>query len=115
MMNPHIGHAVKLVVSDPWDFVSAVGAGPFGAQIVDTEGAVTIEKALIRLDEPLAYAGNVIEYLIATPRHTTQTLDAISDGTVHVNAQWLQGPPTEWVARAAKWRGGLALIADLSH
>jgi hypothetical protein len=115
MMNPHIPHTVKLVVSDPWDFVSAVGSGPFEAQIVETEGAVTIDKALIKLAEPLDYAGNVIEYLVATPRHTNQTLDAISDGIVHINAQWLDGPPAEWVARTAKWRGGLALIADLSY
>lgn len=47
MTNPQIRHTVKLVVSDPWDFVSTVGSGPFEAQIVETEGAVTIDKALI--------------------------------------------------------------------
>lgn len=114
MMNPDLRVIpVHLVVSDPWEFVSAVGSGPFAGQIVATEGAGQVERALIRLDRPLDYAGNVVEYLIATPRHTNQTLDRLSDATVHVNAQWLQGSSEDWAVRAGNWRGGLALVADL--
>ena len=75
-----IGKAVTLTISDPWDFGTTHGNGPFPATVVDvTPGRGSRGGALlVRLVEPIAYQGNVCEYLIATPRSQEEDLEKLN-------------------------------------
>lgn len=74
MRNQLVGLPVALTVSDPWDFVTVHGSGPFHGKILSIgtpapgAGWGTEAAALIRLDKPLVYQGEVFEFLIASPR-----------------------------------------------
>ena len=102
------GMRVELVISDPWDFVSVVGSGPFRAAVVDAMLCDTsIDAVLLKLETQLVYEDYICEYLITTPRHEDDDFGHLLSGqSIHANAQCLQGPASEWQTFSAKWRGG---------
>ncbi len=58
------GRALSLFVSDPWDFGTEHGTGPFKSAVVGrSEHAL-----LLKLIEPFAYANEMWAFLAATPR-----------------------------------------------
>ena len=69
-----VGAYVHLTISDPWEFGTECGVGPFGGDILDASS----EVILLRLRRPLSYQGRQLGYAVARPRHTgdtTQLLD----------------------------------------
>lgn len=64
------GRLVELFVSDPWDFGTECGCGPFLATIEE----VRSNGLRLRLSAPLDYRGR-ISFLDAAPRYAA-TLDA---------------------------------------
>ena len=110
------GMLVQLVISDPWDLVTEMGSGPFRAEVIDAQRSTIILAVLLKLKRPWRYEGSLWEYLVASPRHTGDTLDDAfaRSSTVHVNAHGLQGAAADWERLSANWRGGLAVIADLT-
>jgi hypothetical protein len=69
-MRSLIGKPVTLTISDPWDFGTVHGSGPFPATVVDVPpntGERRGEALLVKLERALWYQGNYCEHLIATP------------------------------------------------
>lgn len=76
----HRLYRVRLSISDPWEFQSAVG---------DTLDALLLSRRhdddgatwwLLRLLEPVEYRGRTIELVVAGARHEGQALDDVLDG-----------------------------------
>lgn len=80
------GMSVAIMVSDPWDFGTIHGNGPFYGKILKV-GKITPEEgwgfalaALIRLNAPLKTKGAEDEYLVASPRFKGYEINAIGMG-----------------------------------
>ena len=68
----HVGASVQVQFSEPWDLVSAVGSDWFSGTI--SKIALDHESALIMLESPINYAGEVAALLVAMPRYKEQAL-----------------------------------------
>ena len=68
------GISVAVTVSDPWDFVTVHGSGPFIGKITKISTINPVQgwgkdpAAIIRLDKPLVFKDLEYKYLIASPR-----------------------------------------------
>ena len=113
------GAKVKLVLVDPWDFVTVNGSGPFTADVVQTgnDEATHTTALLLELNRPLSYKGQEYKFFIASTRHQDTALEQLHSGKqVGCN---ITGIPAERVKSAnpfdlSWWRGGAAAIADVS-
>ena len=64
---------VSISVSEPWEFGTECGTGPFIGIVSDA----TEERLVIALTAPIAYQGKTLKTVIAGPRHKgvgTQTI-----------------------------------------
>lgn len=113
-----VGTQVEVTVSDPWEFGTQHGTGPFAATVLRAgRGETGQEALLLRLRAPLAYRGVNCEYLVASPRHTSGSLSALTAGGGAVSC----GFTVIGEERAAApdpldlswWRGGVGLIGTL--
>jgi hypothetical protein len=71
-----IGSKVALVVSDPWEFGTECGTGPFWGDIKDKESG----KVLIVLTKTISYGGNKYSICICTKRHQGKDINDILKG-----------------------------------
>lgn len=62
-------------VSDPCDFGTEHGTGPFAGSIE----ATTPQALLVRLKNPLTYTGLTVQFVVATARHVDKPLEMIAD------------------------------------
>ncbi|HQF84805.1 MAG TPA: hypothetical protein PLX58_07505 [Smithellaceae bacterium] len=77
-----IGSRMALFVSDPWEFGSECGTGPFVGTIKDEDNG----KALVRFDKTISYGGTDYSLCICFPRHQGKDINDILNGTrVSVN------------------------------
>lgn len=77
-----INKDVALTVSDPWEFGTLCGTGPFYGRIVDTDSS----KILIKLNKVIEYRGKHFTMAIGTPRFTGEHSDDIlNDEALSVN------------------------------
>ncbi len=69
-----INEMVQVQVSDPWDFISVCGSGPFKGQIQD----IKEREFLIRFEKNIVYGGKAISAWVALPRYqeTKSGMDA---------------------------------------
>lgn len=65
-MRNFVGKTAYVCVSDPWEFCTAHGPGPFVSTIVTQEGD---EYLLVKLDAPIAWRDVDILMLVAATRH----------------------------------------------
>ncbi len=84
------GTRVTLMISDPWDFGTECGVGPFYGKIADigTEkiDSLDIEKALINLERSIKYSGVSYVSAICYIRHEGSSFDNLQGkATVAVN------------------------------
>jgi hypothetical protein len=68
-----LNRSVELLVSEPWEFGTECGVGPFGGVIIDA----TAETLLIRLTKPISCAGKMLHTAAARPRHVGDRPEAI--------------------------------------
>lgn len=108
------GMYVQLIVSDPWDFVTASGSGPFKARIVQRDNS-SPPQMLLKLEAPIEYRGSQYEFLVVSPRHTDDSFVHLFSGrSIHINALCIdRNQLTKGDLFGSTWRGGLALTADL--
>jgi hypothetical protein len=114
-----IGSVVTLMVSDPWDFGTEHGNGPFLAAVVGLESkgeGSAGAQALLRLQTALDFEGVNCEYLIARARHQGDSIRDIVSRPVFCNLTVI---PSERALSATPfdlswWRGGVGLIATVS-
>ncbi len=71
-----IGSRVALVVSDPWEFGSECGTGPFVGIVKDEDNG----KALIHFDKTISYGGTNYSLCICFPRHQGKDINDILNG-----------------------------------
>lgn len=70
------GSRVALVISDPWEFGSECGTGPFEGNIKDEDSG----KALVRFDKAISYGGTNFSLCICSPRHQGKDISDILNG-----------------------------------
>lgn len=68
-----IGLNVSLVVTDPWEFGTECGTGPFPGRIIDLEPT----RALMQLHSPIDYKGRHFVGALVACRHQDATMDQI--------------------------------------
>ncbi len=114
-----VGTDITILVSEPWEFCSVNGAGPFLATVLavgPNHWYPTGQAILLRLRSPVTYKGAACEYFIASPRYEGGDLQKLATGT-DVDCG-LTHIPADRAASAnpfdlAWWRGGVGLIATL--
>ena len=68
-------------MSDPWDFGTEHGTGPF----VGTVSDVTDERLVIHLSDPIAHGGKMLCTAVAMARHVGDAVTAVTKKTLAVN------------------------------
>ena len=114
-----VGKKLDVVLIDPWDFVTTNGSGPFIANVIrfGHDKSTGVECLVLELALPLNYKTEEFGYFMATIRHEGRTFQQVlSDARIACN---LTGIPTERLLGddlldMSWWRGGVAVIADLS-
>ena len=105
---------VEFYVSDPWEFGTEHGCGPFQATIFRASSRCV----LIRLDTPLTFDGTRYEYIVVAPRHDNVSLSDLETGE-RISCNMYQGSPNASVADPEsfgikRWRGETRmLIGDI--
>ena len=76
------GERVAFTVSDPWDFVTACGSGPFKGVILGIRPNPRSHDTslLVRCDLPVAYEGETILCVLIESRLAGRSLDGMSNG-----------------------------------
>ena len=65
-MIPHLTNLpVSLVVSDPWEFGTECGTGPFFGTVTDA----STDSLIVRFTTPIVYKGRTLRCAVAKPRH----------------------------------------------
>ena len=70
-LNDLIGVKVKFFISEPWDFGTEHGAGPFFAKVLKTGNDYWVPSKiaiLLQMDTPVIFNDVVCEYLVASTR-----------------------------------------------
>jgi hypothetical protein len=113
------GRHAEIVVSDPWDLVNAGGGTRFSCVIVEVEAPSEEregERVLVRLNDPVAWREQVVEYFVVRNRYGQKLVGPlIDDGMVHCNAIVV---PIDLIDEGSPWgvergRGNLGAIVDL--
>jgi hypothetical protein len=98
--------AATLLVSEPWEFGTANGVGPFRVVVI---ASAELRLVLLQLVERLEFEGVAIDYLIGFPRYQGSELREATDGDgLHLNlvpvsaADVAAGRAAD---AAANWRG----------
>jgi hypothetical protein len=74
---------VAIEVSDPWEFGTAHGTGPFDGHLMKLFSCKEYNGdilAVLRLDTPLDFKGMRYEFLLAQARHTNVSVADIENG-----------------------------------
>jgi len=80
------GDRIAIVPTDPWDFVTENGTGPFSGTVTAVGKLNQAAAVIIRLDRPLAYKGKSAELLLASTRQPSSGFAATpSPGAVFCN------------------------------
>lgn len=72
---------VLIFVSDPWEFGSECGTGPFFGPILDATNA----KLLVRFSKPVNYEGKTLLVAVGQCRHVGDTLENLSEKPMAMN------------------------------
>lgn len=82
-----VGEKVRIFVSDPWEFGTECGVGPFAAVIE----AIQRDLLLLRLEVPIDYRGVRLLSVVAKPRHAPGTTDPLaSAGRLATNLNFIR-------------------------
>jgi hypothetical protein len=71
-----IGVRVSILVSDPWEFGTECGVGPFSGEILDVDGT----NILTKLDRTIEYQGKTLSGVICTIRHSAEQYECWPQG-----------------------------------
>jgi len=110
------GMSVAVMVSDPWEFGTAHGVGPFTAKVVKTgKDESGLLKALLRLDVPVVFEGVRYEFIVAESRAVSHPIEGLAHGSSACSMTAISSDQ----ANSSKpldvswWRGGGALIGSV--
>ena len=96
-----IGKRAALMISDPWEFGTECGVGPFYGQLTDsgTEriSTVDVQRVLVALERPINYSGTIYLSAICHMRHEGNSLnDLQAKLSVSVNVTFLPKAPEKF-------------------
>ncbi|MBN2423477.1 MAG: hypothetical protein JXR46_07880 [Calditrichaceae bacterium] len=111
-MEKLINKEVYIMISDPWEFGSHFGCGPFKCIIKSTKD----NKILLQLFEAIEYNKTTIEFLIAQSRYGFDIYDElikeknpVTSFTRISKSAYESSNPFD----LSSWRGGLAFLGTL--
>lgn len=111
---------VELIVSEPWEFGTIHGTGPFLATILKEHrdsNNPTNDSILLQLEKPLEFEDTKCEFFVASRRLSEDSIwdigKGISVGCALTQITEERSNSSEWFD-LSWWRGGVGLIADLS-
>jgi len=82
-----VGKGVRIFVSDPWEFGTECGVGPFDAVITEAQ----TDALLLKLQVPIEYRGAHLQTVVARARHAHGTIDPLtSEGRLAANLTFLR-------------------------
>jgi hypothetical protein len=111
---------ITITVSDPWEWGTDVGVGPFDATILkwDVRPSGAVDQVLFAFNESKVYHGVGCTYFLASCRHAGTSLKSLLLGHVaFCNAiripedRAYSDTPFDW---QSWWRGGVDVICTLS-
>lgn len=115
------GLSIRVVVSDPWEFGTVHGTGPFTGKILKVgtnPNQPGKTAALVKLDRPLLFDGVQCEFFVAQSRLASDFIEAIATGAT-VGCGLTCIPPERAYSSdpldLSWWRGGVGLIASLNR
>lgn len=68
-----LGGLVDVSVSDPWEFGTECGPGPFSGKVTD----IAVDALTVRLEAPLQFQGQELVAVVVRPRHTGESMDLL--------------------------------------
>jgi hypothetical protein len=68
------GDAVQLTLSDPWDFVTSCGSGPFRGKVLRFFQVGDLEQLLVEMSSDIAFGGRRCQHIVIKPRHCGHSL-----------------------------------------
>lgn len=103
----------ELSVSDPWDFVTNYGAGPFrmlGIAISDDQRSM-----LVRLAPTLTIESDILEYFLVQMRYDKSQIELSMNSVMHCNVIHIETGKVDFnnLNQMNKWRGGMMLIGGV--
>lgn len=112
------GMSIEIIVSDPWDFVTVNGSGPFLGKILET-GTIqptsswgSSSSLFIKLDKILVFRGVVYEFIIASPRYKENEIESLIEGKI-IDCAMIRIPKEKVTSISLFdlnwWRGGHGL------
>ena len=108
-----VGKAIEIIVSDPWDFVTDHGGGPFAA-VVDR---IESDRLLVHLDLSIEYGGQAFDYLVVSPRAECDDIAdlAVAGRTINCGLVGVSSGAarSNHPCDLESWRGGLALLGSI--
>lgn len=112
------GRTIQVWVSDPWDFGTEHGCGPFRATVLESRAVdgMSGDAVVLRLSNPLDFEGVRCECLVAVPRHESSSFASLHSGAIVPSN--LAVIPQDRTAAAVplnlvRWRGGVGLVGSL--
>lgn len=107
-----VGTRVTLMVSDPWEFGTEVGSGPFYGVVERTKES----DLLISLQKHLLFRSVGYSHMLASPRHVGTGFDRLATGTqvpaslVLITKAVAEGPDP---FSPERWTRGAGLIGSI--
>ncbi len=68
--------AVEITVSDPWEFGTQCGVGPFIGRVVEARS----DAVAVAFDVPLLYEGKPLASVVIRARYVSDQIAALGDG-----------------------------------
>ena len=92
---------VALSISDPWDFGTECGTGPFTGTIARIDD----EQFVVQLDHPISYRGRVLRIGVVRARHIGERIGSVRSRTLAANILLLPLSLAEMTPSADTQRG----------
>lgn len=111
----HADQRIEITVSDPWDFVTECGSGPFPATVLraGSDGSKEVPDLLISLDSPPRFQNTECKLFVARPRATPSKGSRLQDMPVALTLIPEERLKSENPLDLSWWRGGIGLIGTL--
>jgi hypothetical protein len=103
---------IYIMISEPWEFGSQFGCGPFKCKV----RSIDKNKMLIQFVNAIEYKKILIEYLVAQPRYNVDIIEELENGnTPEASFTRISKSDSEKddPFDLSSWRGGIAFLGTL--
>lgn len=101
---------VALSISDPWDFGTECGTGPFTGTIARIDD----EHIVVWLDDPISYRGRALRIAVVRARHADERVGSVRSRTLAANILLFPLDLVK-VTRSADTRNGVNVIGSVER